>query len=244
MKDLQGKVVLVTGASSGIGAATARALAGRGARVVLGARRLDRLEALAGDIKGQGGEVLTVTLDVTRRAEMEAFAAAGRAAFGPVDVLVNNAGIMPLSTFALCQVDDWERMIDTNIKGVLYGIAAVLPEMKSRGSGHIINISSIAGHRVFPTSGVYSATKFAVNAISEGLRLEHRNIRVTVISPGATESELLESITVDEVKAHFQGNPRARISADDIASAICYAIAQPAHVDVSEMIVRPVDTEY
>jgi len=244
MKDMQGKVVLVTGASSGIGAATALVLAGRGARVVLGARRLDRLKELAGDIAQQGGEVLTVMLDVTRRAEMEAFAAAGREAFGPIDVLINNAGIMPLSPLALCKVDDWERMIDTNIKGVLYGIAAVLPEMKSRGTGHIINISSIAGHRVFPTSGVYSATKFAVNAISEALRLEHRNIRVTVISPGATESELLESITVSEVKAQFKGSPRARISATDIANAIAYAIAQPAHVDVSEMIVRPVDTEY
>ena len=244
MKDLQGKVVLVTGASSGIGAATSRMLADRGARVVMGARRLELLEELARDIMQRGGEVFTGQVDVSKRAEVDAFAAAGREAIGPIDVLINNAGIMPLSPMAMCQVEDWERVIDTNIKGVLYCIAAVLPEMKARGSGHIINISSVGGHRVFPTSGVYSATKFAVNAISEGLRLENSDIRVTIISPGATESELIQSITVDEVRAQIENTPRAYISADDIASAICYAIAQPAHVDVSEMIVRPVDTEF
>jgi len=236
------KVILVTGASSGIGAAVARELAAAGARVVLGARRLARLEALAAELRAAGGEVLARRLDVTDRADVASFANAAREAFGRVDVIVNNAGIMPLSLLASMKVDEWERMVDVNIKGVLYGIAAVLPEMVARGAGHVVNIASIGALGVSPTAAVYCATKHAVRTISDGLRQEHGNIRVTCIHPGVVESELAGTIT-DPVAAAAMTTYRAiALQPDAIARAVHFAIAQPGDVDVNEIVVRPTRT--
>jgi len=185
MSNLNGKVIIITGASSGIGEATAKLLAKNGARVVLGARRTDRLEAIAKDIRAEGGTVEYQALDVTQRSQMEDLVQFAQSKFDRVDVLINNAGIMPLSALDQLKVEEWDKMIDVNIKGVLYGIAAALPVMKAQKSGQIINLSSIGGHAVSPTAAVYCATKFAVGAISEGLRQEvGGDIRVTVISPG------------------------------------------------------------
>ncbi|EHK56757.1 SDR family oxidoreductase [Allomesorhizobium alhagi] len=236
---LLNKVVLITGASSGIGAAIARELGGAGAKLVLGARRTDRLQALADEIRSRGGEVLTQRLDVTDRADVAAFADAAREAFGRVDVIVNNAGVMPLSLMASLKVDEWDRMIDVNIKGVLYGVAAVLPEMNARGSGHVINIASIGGLTVSPTAAVYCATKYAVRAISEGLRQENDKIRVTCIYPGVVESELADTIT-DPAAVELMRTYRAiALKPDAIARAVRYAIEQPDDVDVSDIVVRP-----
>jgi NADP-dependent 3-hydroxy acid dehydrogenase YdfG len=233
------KVVLITGASSGIGGGIARELGGAGAKLVLGARRTDRLEALAEEIRSKGGEVLTQRLDVTDRADVAAFADAAREAFGRVDVMVNNAGVMPLSLMASLKVDEWDRMVEVNIKGVLYGIAAVLPEMTARGAGHIINIASIGGLAVSPTAAVYCATKYAVRAISEGLRQENDKIRVTCIYPGVVESELADTIT-DPAAAELMRTYRAiALKPDAIARAVRYAIKQPDDVDVSDIVVRP-----
>lgn len=235
----QDKVVLITGASSGIGAAIASELGAAGAKVVLGARRTDRLDALAEEIRRCGGEVLTRRLDVTDRADVAAFAKAARETFGRVDVIVNNAGVMPLSPMASLKVEEWDRMIDVNIKGVLYGVAAVLPEMTERGSGHIINIASIGALSVVPTAAVYCATKYAVRAISEGLRQENNKIRVTCVYPGVVESELANTIT-DPVAAEAMRAYRAiALKPDAIARAVRYAIAQPDDVDVSDIVVRP-----
>ncbi|MFO7309988.1 MAG: SDR family oxidoreductase [Pseudomonadota bacterium] len=237
-----GKVVLITGASSGIGAGIARELGKAGAKLVLGARRTDRLQALAEEIRSQGGEALTRRLDVTERADVSAFAETAREAFGRVDVIVNNAGVMPLSLMSSLQVDEWDRMVDVNIKGVLYGIAAVLPEMRARGSGHIINIASIGALTVSPTAAVYCATKFAVRAISDGLRQENDRIRVTCIHPGVVESELADTIT-DPTAAELMRTYRAiALKPDAIARAVRYAIEQPEDVDVSEIVVRPTAT--
>lgn len=236
------KVVLITGASSGIGAGIACELAKAGAKLALGARRTDRLETLAQEIRKDGGEVLTRSLDVTDRDDVAAFAEAAREAFGRVDVIVNNAGVMPLSLMSSLKVDEWERMIDVNIKGVLYGIAAVLPEMTARGSGHIINIASIGALTVSPTAAVYCATKFAVRAISDGLRQENDNIRVTCIHPGVVESELADTIT-DPAAAEVMRTYRAiALKPDAIARAVRYAIEQPEDVDVNEIVVRPTAT--
>ncbi len=233
------KVVLITGASSGIGGGIARELGSAGAKLVLGARRTDRLQALAEAIRSKGGEVLTQRLDVTDRADVAAFADAAREAFGRVDVMVNNAGVMPLSLMASLKVDEWDRMVDVNVKGVLYGIAAVLPEMTARGSGHIINIASIGGLAVSPTAAVYCATKYAVRAISEGLRQENDKIRVTCIYPGVVESELADTIT-DPAAAELMRTYRAiALKPDAIARAVRYAIEQPDDVDVSDIVVRP-----
>jgi NADP-dependent 3-hydroxy acid dehydrogenase YdfG len=233
------KVVLVTGASSGIGAGIARELGKAGAKLVLGARRVDRLEALAAEIRSNGGEVLARSLDVTDRDEVAAFAEAARAAFGRVDVIVNNAGVMPLSPMASLKVDEWDRMVDVNIKGVLYGIAAVLPEMTERRAGHIINIASIGALSVVPTAAVYCATKYAVRAISEGLRQENDSIRVTCIYPGVVESELADTIT-DPTAAEAMRTYRAiALKPEAIARAVRYAIEQPGDVDVSDIVVRP-----
>ncbi|KKA12876.1 oxidoreductase [Sinorhizobium meliloti] len=233
------KVVLVTGASSGIGAGIARELANTGAKLVLGARRMDRLEALAGEIRSAGGEVLTRRLDVTDRLDVAGFAEAARNRYGRVDVIVNNAGVMPLSLMASLNVEEWDRMIDVNIKGVLYGIAAVLPEMTARGSGHIINIASVGALTVSPAAAVYCATKYAVRAISDGLRQERNDIRVTCIHPGVVESELANSIT-DPVAAEAMKTYRAiALRSDAIGRAVRFAIQQPEDVDVSEIVVRP-----
>ncbi len=239
MNGIAGKVVAITGASSGIGEATARVLAAGGAHVVIGARRLERLQALGSGITATGGSVRVRQLDVTRRAEVEAFARYAQQEFGRLDVIVNNAGVMPLSPLAELKVDEWDRMVDVNIKGVLYGIAAALPLMQAQGHGQIVNLSSIGGHSVSPTAAVYCATKFAVGAISDGLRQETDRIRVTVISPGTTTSELADTITDTAAREAMKAWRAITISAEAVANAIAYAISQPADVDVSEIIIRP-----
>jgi NADP-dependent 3-hydroxy acid dehydrogenase YdfG len=239
MSNIQGKVIAITGASSGIGEGVARLLAERGAHVVIGARRTERLEKLAAEITAKGGSIRFRAVDVTSRADTQAFVDFARDAFGPVDVIVNNAGVMPLSPLTAMKVDEWDRMIDVNIRGVLHGIAAVLPEMKARGQGHIINVASIGAHVVVPTAAVYCATKYAVWAISEGLRQENADIRVTVISPGVVESELAGTITDEGSAKAMVDYRRIAITPDAIARAIAFAIEQPADVDVSEIIVRP-----
>lgn len=245
MLNVENKVIVITGASSGIGAATAKLLAKHGARVVLGARRSDRLEAIAQEIRTAGGTAEYQTLDVTQRSQLEAIVQFAQSKFGRVDVLINNAGVMPLSALDQLKVDEWDRMIDVNIKGVLYGIAAALPIMKAQKAGQIINLSSIGGHTVSPTAAVYCATKFAVGAISEGLRQEvGGDIRVTVISPGVTESELADSISDEAAKKGMQEFRKVSIPADAIARAILFAIKQPDEVDVSEIIVRPTASPY
>jgi NADP-dependent 3-hydroxy acid dehydrogenase YdfG len=239
MSQITSKVILITGASSGIGEAAARHLAAKGARVVLGARRTDRLEKLAAEIRGAGGTAEYRPLDVTRLDDTQAFADFALSAFGQIDVIINNAGIMPLSPLAELKIDEWNRMIDVNIRGVLHGIASVLPHMQARKAGHIINVSSIGGHQVWPTSAVYCGTKFAVRAISEGLRLETRDIRVTVISPGVVESELANTISDPATRLAMNEFRKVALTPDAIARALAYAIEQPADVDVNEIIVRP-----
>lgn len=233
------KVVLITGASSGIGTGIARELAAAGAKLVLGARRMDRLEALADELRLAGADVVAHPLNVTHRESVADFVEAGRKAFGQVDVIVNNAGIMPLSLMSSLKVAEWDRMIDVNIKGVLYGVAAVLPEMINRKSGQIINIASIGALAVSPTAAVYCATKFAVRAISDGLRQEHKDIRVTCIHPGVVESELADTIT-DPAAAELMKTYRAiALKPDAIGRAVRFAIEQPDGVDVNEIVVRP-----
>ena len=234
-----GKVVLITGASSGIGEATARRLAASGHRVVLGARRADRIAAIAAEIRAAGGDAEPRELDVTDPRSMDAFVRAAQDRYGRVDVLVNNAGVMPLSMLEALKVDEWNRMIDVNIRGVLHGIAAVLPIMRGQGEGHIVNIASVSGHRVDPTAAVYSATKFAVRAISEGLRQESRELRVTIVSPGLTSSELTASITDPTMREAIEGLMEIAIPAAAVADAVDYAIGQPRGVDVNEIVVRP-----
>lgn len=239
MASIEGKVVAITGASSGIGEATARLLAARGGHVVLGARRVDRLQALAAAIAQAGGVARARSLDVADRADMKAFVEHAIAEFGRIDVLINNAGLMPLSPLAALKTDEWDRMIDVNVRGVLNGIAAALPVMKARGAGHFVNVASIGAHVVVPTAAVYCATKYAVWAISDGLRQENTDIRVTVVSPGVVESELAGTIT-DTETAHFIADyRRIAIGPDAVARAIAYAIEQPVEVDVSEIVVRP-----
>ena len=233
------KVILVTGASSGIGEATATRLVRQGHRVVLGARRTERLKALAEELQGQGGQVAYRALDVTRLSDMQDFVAFAETTFGPVDVIVNNAGVMPLSPLNALKVDEWNRMIDVNIRGVLNGIAAVLPGMETRKRGHVVNVSSIGGHAVSPTAAVYCATKYAVRAISDGLRQETDTIRVTIVSPGVVESELADTISDAGARDAMKAFRRVALQPDAIARAISYAIEQPDDVDVSELIVRP-----
>jgi NADP-dependent 3-hydroxy acid dehydrogenase YdfG len=240
----QAKIIAITGASSGIGAATAELLAERGAQVVIGARRGDRLEALAAKIRAAGGSVLVQPVDVTDQDSVDQFIHAAVTRFGRLDVLVNNAGLMPLSPLAALKLDEWNRMIDVNIRGVLHGIAAVLPIMQQQGSGQVINISSIGGHAVYPTAAVYCATKYAVLAISEGLRQENDKIRVTVISPGVTESDLADTITDPGAKAMMEDFRKIALPARAIAEAIAFAVDQPSGVDVSEIIVRPTASPY
>jgi NADP-dependent 3-hydroxy acid dehydrogenase YdfG len=244
MSKIEGKVVVITGASSGIGEATARLLAERGAHVVVGARRTDRLETLVAEITKNGGSARFRAVDVTKRADAQALADFAKAEFGRVDVLVNNAGVMPLSPLAALKVDEWDQMIDVNIRGVLYGIAAVLPDMKARGDGQIINVASIGAHAVVPTAAVYCATKYAVWAISDGLRQESTDLRVTVISPGVVTSELAHTITDAGTAKVMEQFRQIAIEPDAIARAIAFAIEQPGDVDVSEIIVRPTASAY
>lgn len=245
MSNIEGKVIVITGASSGIGEATARLLARQGAQVVLGARRLDRLDALAKEINAAGGTAVARALDVIRLDDMQAFIDSAEQRFGRVDVIINNAGVMPLSKLEMLKVDEWDRMIDVNIRGVLHGIAAGLPLMQRQRSGQFINIASIGAYAVSPTAAVYCATKYAVRAISEGLRQEvGGDIRVTLIAPGVTESELADSISDEGARAAMREFRKGAIPADAIARAIAYAVDQPADVDVSELIVRPTASPY
>lgn len=234
------KTVLITGASSGIGEATALRLALDGHRVFLGARRTDRLRRLADSITASGGTAAFRTLDVTDAEDTNGFVESARNEYGRIDTLVNNAGVMPLSPLAASKVAEWDRMIDVNVRGVLHGIAAALPVMQAQGSGHIVNIASVGAYEVPPTSAVYSATKFAVRAITEGLRVEtDGTIRVTLVSPGVTESELAESISDEEACESMRAYRAVALPASAIASAVCYAISQPDEVDVNSIIIRP-----
>lgn len=244
MSGIEGKVVAITGASSGIGEATARLLAARGAHVVIGARRADRLAALAEEIGAAGGSIRLKAVDVADADNVEDFLGYAQSEFGRLDVVVNNAGLMPLSRLDAGKIDEWDQMIDVNIRGVLHGIKAGLPIMKRQGSGQFVNISSIGGHQVYPTAAVYCATKFAVLAISEGLRQEHEDIRVTVISPGVTRSELASTITDPGAQAAMAEFRQIAIEPDAIARAIAFSIEQPGDVDVSEIIVRPTASPY
>ncbi len=241
------KVAIITGASSGIGYATALALSRAGAKVAIGARRVDRLESLAGIITSEDNQVFYKKLDVTQRSNCDDFVNAVLKKWGTVDILVNNAGLMPLSFFKNLKVDEWEKMIDVNIKGVLYSTAAVINHMKEKKSGHIVNLSSVAGRIVFPAGSVYCATKHAVAALSEGLRQEfsvRSNIRVTSIEPGVVATELNDAIT-DESLQGFVENAKKMTSlqADDIANAILYAVDSPPHVNVNEILIRPTTQE-
>ena len=238
---IKGKVVLITGASSGIGEATAVLLAEHGAKVILGARRAELLEALAGRITEAGGEAVWTVSDVKKREDLINMVELACERFGRLDVLVSNAGIAPTSLLDDLRVDDWEEMIDINIKGVLYGIAAALPVFRKQGFGHFINIASTAGLITKPTMSVYSGTKFAVRAISEGLRQEAGDkLRVTLITPGFVSTNLADSMTNPEVKAQIVDSmDKLAIPPDAIARAIAFAIEQPANVDVGEIVVRP-----
>ena len=243
--DLKSKVAIITGASSGIGRATALKLAKDGAKVVITARRKEKLEKLKKEISDNGGTALVVEADVTKREDVKNMAKQAKDAFGPCDILVNNAGIMPLSYMKNMHVDEWLKMVDVNINGVLYCLAEILPDMVDRKSGHIINISSVAGREVMPGSAVYSATKFAVRALSDGMRKElspGHNIRITCIEPGAVETELTESTTDEELMKDFKNKMGDLdfLDSDDIAKAIHYALIQGDNVHVNELQIRPV----
>lgn len=243
---LTGRVAVVTGASSGIGAATALALAREGAGVCLAARRTDRLAEVEAEIRAKGGRVMAVPTDVTDQDDVEAMVAAVTEALGPPDILVNNAGVMLLSPVEQVQVEDWDRMVDVNLKGVLHGIAAVLPGMIERGAGHIVNVGSVAGRRPFPAGTVYSATKFAVRALTAGLQLElsaHHGIRVTDVQPGVVATELTEHIPDPAVKDAFDERTAGwrPLEAEDVAEAVVYAVTAPARVNVNEILIRPTD---
>lgn len=239
---LKDKVVVITGASSGIGEATAKKLAGAGAKVVLGARRIDRLNQLVAQIKQAGGQAVAQVTDVTDQKQVEDLVALAVSEFGRLDVLYNNAGLMPISELHLLKVSEWEKMIDVNIKGVLYGIAASLPVMRKQGGGQIIATDSVAGHVVHPNTAVYAGTKFAVRTIMEGLRQEEsqNNIRSMIVSPGAVETELYSTITDEQTKQNtYDSERKIGLKADDIASAVAYAIDQPENVSINEILLRP-----
>jgi|SRR5690554_5419070 len=241
-KNIESKVVVITGASSGLGEASARLLSEQGAKVVLGARRLKRIERLASEIKDGGAEAIAVETDVTDQKQVNALVEAAIKQYGRVDVMLNNAGLMPHSPLERLKTDDWDRMIDVNIKGVLYGIAAALPHMQKQKSGHIINVSSVAGHLVTPGGAVYCATKHAVRAISEGLRQEVKpyNIRSTIVSPGAVATELPDSITEKDVSEGIhEFYEKYAIPADSFARVVSFAISQPEEVDINEVLFRP-----
>jgi len=237
---IEGKVVVIAGASSGLGEATARHLVQHGAKLVLGARRIDRLQKLAHELAL--GDNAAIRMDVTNRAEVEALVARAVETHGRIDVMLNNAGLMPQAPLERLQIDEWDRMIDVNLKGVLYGIAAALPHMQHQKSGHFINVSSVAGHKVGPGFAVYAATKHAVRALSEGLLPEVKpyNIRTTVISPGAVATELPNSVTDPDSAARIrQYYDAAAIPADSFARAVAFAISQPDDVDINEILFRP-----
>ena len=244
---ISGKVAIITGASSGIGEATALTLAKSGVKVAIGARRVDRLEELSEKIIANGGEVFFQKLDVTKNEECKNFAKAVLDKWGSIDILVNNAGLMPLSFFKNLKVDEWDRMIDVNIKGVLYCTGSVISHMKEKKSGHIVNLSSVAGRVVFPAGSVYCATKFAIAAFTEGLRQEfsvRSNIRVTSIEPGIVATELTDTITDESLQQFVEnGKKMETLQAQDIANAILYAVDSPSHVNVNEILIRPTTQE-
>lgn len=240
--NIEGKVIVITGASSGLGEAAARHLSEKGATVVLGARRIERIQALADEINAAGGTALAVGVDVTRVDQVRRLVDTAVTKFGRIDVMINNAGIMPHSPLNRLKVDDWDSMIDVNIKGVLYGIAAALPHMEAQKFGQIINVSSVAGHKVGVNNAVYSATKHAVRVISEGLRQEVKpyNLRTTIISPGAVATELPDSITEADVAEGINAfYEQYAIPADSFARAVAFAISQPEDVDINEILFRP-----
>lgn len=240
--NIAGKVIVITGASSGTGEAAVRHLAGRGASVVLGARRLARIEALANELTAAGHKARAVATDVTDKDQVKSLVDAAVDEFGRIDVMLNNAGLMPLAPLELTKIDEWDQMIDVNLRGTLYGIAAALPYMKEQKSGHIINVSSVYGHKVGPNAAVYCATKFAVRALSEGLRQEVKphNIRVTVISPGAIATELLEHISEKEIQEQTKDRvSQYAIPADSFARMVAFAVNEPEDVDVNEILFRP-----
>jgi NADP-dependent 3-hydroxy acid dehydrogenase YdfG len=244
---IEGKVVVITGASSGLGEAAARLLSAQGAAVVLGARRAERLRTMADELAASGGRATVLTTDVSDRFQVQALVDAAVQAHGRIDVMINNAGLMPQALLERLQVDEWDRMIDVNIKGVLYGIAAALPHMQRQKSGHFINVSSVAGHKVNVGAAVYAATKFAVRALSEGLRQEVKpyNIRTTVISPGAVATELPNSVTDPQAAERIRNFYAASaIPADSFARTVAFAISQPDEVDINEIIFRPTRQEY
>jgi NADP-dependent 3-hydroxy acid dehydrogenase YdfG len=247
MSNIKGKVVVITGASSGIGESTAKFLAEQGAKVVLGARRSKRIDEVAKEISANGGKAIGLATDVTKRAEVEALIQRAVEGFGRVDVLINNAGIMPIAPIDALKVDEWDRQIDVNIKGLLYGVAAALPHMQKQKSGHIINIASVFGIKMFAPGGVvYCSTKAAVRALTEGLRMElhSQNIRCTMISPGATATELSESSSDEATRKNLREFMKMAISASTIARAIAYAIEQPADVEIDEVVVRPTAQDF
>ena len=240
MSDIQDKVIAITGASSGIGEATAQLLAARGAKLVLGARRIDRIEALAARITAAGGHATAIATDVRRRDDVAQLVARAGERFGGLDVLISNAGIAPISLLDELRVADWEDMIDVNLKGVLYGIAAALPVFRAQGRGHFVNVVSTSGLKIVPTQAVYAATKNAVRTISEGLRQEAGDkLRVTVVSPGYVKTELADSMTSPAIKAQIQRSMEMALPPDAIARVIAFAIEQPANVDVGDIVVRP-----
>ncbi|CAG9257775.1 Putative enzyme [Paraburkholderia unamae] len=241
---IQNKVVVITGASSGLGAETARHLAKAGAHVVLGARRIERLETLARELR-LNPEAIQNT-DVTDRSQVKSLVERAVTLHGRVDVLLNNAGLMPSSMLDKLKVDEWDRMIDVNIKGVLYGIAAVLPHMQKQMSGQIINVSSVAGHKVGPGGSVYAGTKWAVRAISEGLRQEVKpwNIRTTIVSPGAVATELISTITDSDIAAGMAKTYERAIPPSSFARVVEFAISQPEDVDINEVLFRPTSQVY
>ena len=244
---IKGKTALITGASSGIGYSTAITLAKEGAKIVAGARRVERLEELKKTVENQGGEITIQKLDVTQREECNNFAKIANEKYGNIDILINNAGIMPLSFFKSLKVDEWDRMVDVNIKGVLYCTAAVIPFMVNNKSGHIVNISSTAGRIVFPAGSVYCATKYAISAFSEGLRQEfsiRSNIRITCVEPGVVATELTETITDKSLNAFLETVKKMEpLQADDIANSILYALQTPNHVNVNEILIRPIQQD-
>jgi NADP-dependent 3-hydroxy acid dehydrogenase YdfG len=245
--NIAGKVVVITGASSGLGEATARLLSAQGASVVLGARRFDRLKSLADELTKSGGKALAVPTDVTNSDQVKQLVDAAVQKFGRIDVMINNAGLMPLSPIERLEIDDWNRAIDVNVKGVLYGIAAALPHMKEQKSGHIINVSSVAGHKVRPGNTVYAVTKTPVRVISEGLRQEVKpyNLRTTVISPGAVATELPNSDTEPDIAENVRKlYEQVAIPAESFAQADAYAMSQPEDVDIGEILFRPTRQEF
>jgi NADP-dependent 3-hydroxy acid dehydrogenase YdfG len=243
---IENKAVVITGASSGLGEATARLLSAQGASVVLGARRVERIQSLANELTGNGGKALAIPTDVTDYDQVKKLVDAAVQTYGRIDVMINNAGLMPQSPLERLKIDDWNQMIDVNIKGVLYGIAAALLHMKAQKSGHIINVSSVAGHKVHPNSAVYAATKHAVRAISEGLRMEVKpyNIRTTVISPGAVDTELPNSVTEPDIAEIVRKAHERAIPADTFARAVAYAMSQPEDVDINEILFRSTREEF